>query len=133
MKRLFILLAATLLTSSIHSQQTNSGSFVEIKFPDGNTIDFGTMQEGFQAVKNINFVNTGNEPLNLSLAKSSCGCIIAELPKQAIGPGASANIKVSFNSIGRGGEITKTLTIQSNARNGAAVLTIKAKVVPKRA
>jgi Protein of unknown function (DUF1573) len=95
------------------------------------THDFGTLKEGPIATYNFEITNTGTAPVLITNAQASCGCTTPEWPKEAIMPGAKAAIKVGYNTAGRPGPFTKTITVISNAENGNVVLTIKGNVTPK--
>jgi hypothetical protein len=43
-------------------------------------------------------VNTGQEPLKLDDVKASCGCTTPEWSREAIAPGATAQIRVGYNA-----------------------------------
>ncbi len=95
--------------------------------------DFGTLKEGPIATYSFEVKNTGNAPVVISNAMASCGCTTPEWKKDPIMPGASATIKVGYNTAGRPGNFTKTITVTSNAENATVVLTIKGSVTPKAA
>ena len=59
--------------------------------------DYGEIQEG-EVVNYTYFKNEGEGPLIISNAQGSCGCTVPQWPRQPIAPGASGEIKVSFNS-----------------------------------
>ena len=78
------------------------------------------------------FKNTGNEPLIIKDAKSSCGCTIPSFPKNPIPPGGSDKIEVQYNM--NPGPISKTITVTTNAvnkENGMIALRIKGMVIVK--
>lgn len=78
--------------------------------------DFGKVKQHGNATTEFVFTNTGTEPLIISNAKGSCGCTVPTWPREPIAPGASANIKVKYDSK-RVGPINKSVTITSNASN----------------
>ncbi len=92
-----------------------------MKFKDEKH-DFGTVQEGDPAVYEFTFTNTGKEPILIQNAKGSCGCTVPSYSKDAVAPGKTGTIKVSYNTKGRPGPINKTVTVQSNV--GTTVLHI---------
>lgn len=94
--------------------------------------DFGTIIEGTQATVEFEFTNNGNAPLVLSSVSASCGCTTPEWTKEPIMPGQTGIIKAIYNSTGRPGSFTKSITVNSNAKNGTMVLTIKGTVEPKK-
>ncbi|XZF16668.1 DUF1573 domain-containing protein [Chitinophagaceae bacterium MMS25-I14] len=88
--------------------------------------DFGDVQEGPAADYEFQFKNTGKEPLIIQHVQASCGCTTPSYTKEPIAPGKTGTIKASYNTSGRPGQFTKTLTVTSNA--GVKVLTIKGNV-----
>ena len=53
--------------------------------------DFGTIQRGEAQETVFSFTNTGNAPLIITDAKSSCGCTVPNPPKDPIAPGEKEN------------------------------------------
>ena len=88
--------------------------------------DFGDVQEGPTADYEFTFKNTGKEPIIIQRVQPSCGCTTPSYSKEPIAPGKTGTIKASYNTSGRPGQFTKTLTVVSNA--GTKVLTIKGTV-----
>ncbi len=77
--------------------------------------DFGTIAHGEVITHEFEFTNTGESPLIIVDAKSSCGCTIPSWPKEAIMPGESGSIKVKFDSNNKKGlDINKTVNIAAN-------------------
>lgn len=97
--------------------------------------DFGEVKEGEHVKYSFKFKNTGSEPLVISDAKGSCGCTVPEWPKDAIAPGKSGEIKVVFDSKGKGAvggkEDSKRVTVTANTDPVDTYLTIKGKVDKK--
>jgi hypothetical protein len=93
--------------------------------------DFGMINAGDKVEYSFNFKNTGEADLIITRAVGSCGCTIPEYPKEAIKPGASAKMKVSFNSAGKHGEQQKSVTISTNTEKGTELLQIKASIKEK--
>ncbi len=95
--------------------------------------DFGTIEQGAAQETVFKFTNTGEAPLIITDAKSSCGCTIPEYPKNTpVAPGASGEMLVRFNGSGQN-QVTKTITVTANTAKGSEVLRIKAFVNPKGA
>ncbi|GGD53509.1 hypothetical protein GCM10011514_17040 [Emticicia aquatilis] len=90
--------------------------------------DFGKISEGPLATYNFEVTNTGTAPVVISNAQASCGCTTPEFSKDAIMPGGKSVIKVGYNTSGRPGAFTKTITVSSNAENSSVILTIKGEV-----
>jgi hypothetical protein len=95
--------------------------------------DFGDIPEGKQNVHIFNFENTGEVPLVITSATGSCGCTVPEWPRTPIAPGATGEIKVSFDSTNRSGKQDKTVTIEANTVPRTTVLKITSNVMPKTA
>ena len=108
---------------------------LEGKFPivklDKEVHDFGTINEGDMVETEFLVTNDGEVDLIISDAKGSCGCTVPKPPKDPIKPGASAPIKVSFDSNGKPGAQEKTVTLTTNTENGHETFKIKANVTPK--
>lgn len=94
--------------------------------------DFGTIEQGTPQETSFKFTNTGNAPLIITDAKSSCGCTVPNPPKDPIAPGESSELVVKFNGSGQN-QVTKTITVTANTAKGSELLRIKAFVNPKGA
>jgi hypothetical protein len=90
--------------------------------------DFGDITQGDKVTYFFEFKNTGEADLLISDAHGSCGCTVPEYPKEAIKPGQSEKIKVSFDSKGKMGEQHKTVTLMTNTEAGAEKLKIQANI-----
>ena len=89
---------------------------------------FGDITEGEKVETRFEFTNTGKEPLIISNAKGSCGCTVPKWPKEPIAPGETGELLVSFDSKGKPGSQTKTVTVTANTEPAVTRLTIKAEV-----
>ena len=111
-----------------------TGPTTTLKF-DQETYDWGKVMDGDKVTHVFKCKNTGNEPLIISNAKGSCGCTVPEWPKDAIAPGKSGEIKVVFDSKGKGAvggkEDSKRVTITANTDPVETYLTIKGKIDKK--
>ncbi len=90
--------------------------------------NFGDVGEGPQITHEFKFTNNGKEPLILSNVKASCGCTTPSWPKDPILPGKEATILVTYNTQGRPGKFTKSITITSNAATPSKVIYINGTV-----
>jgi hypothetical protein len=88
--------------------------------------DFGKIPQGKPVYHNFEIVNTGAEPLKLDNVQASCGCTTPEWSQDAIAPGATATIKVGYNSAAEG-YFDKAITITYNT-NQTKQLKIKGTV-----
>ena len=114
---------------TIEAERALIGKFPKVEL-DKEIHDFGTITEGDVVETEFIVKNTGETDLVISDAKGSCGCTVPEPPKDPIKPGASAPIKVSFDSKNKPGEQEKTVTLTTNTENGHETFKIKAKVQP---
>lgn len=95
--------------------------------------DFGDIAEGTVAKHTFKFTNTGDTPLIIYNAQGSCGCTVPEWPREAIAPGATGEIKVSFNSAGRPGVNNKQVTLTANTVPNKRIINITSNVIAKAA
>jgi len=96
------------------------------------TFDLGTVQSGESVTHEFKFKNSGDKDLIISQAKGSCGCTQPEYPKNPIAPGDEGVIKVTFNSTGISGQITKNITLIANTTPNTKVLTITGEVIKSK-
>ena len=125
----YLILVLVIFSSAVFAQ---SGAKIEFKDKD-NTIDYGTVnKEDDNGLRAFVFTNTGDAPLIIKDAKSTCGCTVPSFPKEPIAPGQSGKIEVKYNM--NTGPIRKTITIETNAINydeGRVALKIKGEVIVK--
>jgi hypothetical protein len=98
---------------------------------DKTEYDFGEIVEGEIAEGVFKITNIGKVDLIITSAKATCGCTVPEWPKDAIKPGASADLKFTFNSRGRVGKQSKSITLQTNSEKVTELIRIKGTVVKK--
>ncbi len=91
------------------------------------TIDYGTIEKGADPIRKFKFTNTGNEPLIIKGAKSSCGCTVPTYPKEPIMPGESNVVEVRYDTQ-RVRMFTETVTLTTNETSDTHTLTIKGEV-----
>lgn len=114
------------LTSNLSNPQELAKVGV-LKF-DTMTIDYGTIKQNANGVREFKFKNTGNAPIIITKVKASCGCTVPTKPAKAIMPGETASIQVKY-ATNRLGAFSKTITVSSNAKEKQLVLHIKGKVI----
>lgn len=108
-----------------------AGMKPDISFKD-TVFEFGTIHEG-EVVKNeFEFTNTGKTPLIITSASATCGCTVPEWPREAIEPGKTSVIKVSFNSAGKSGTQQKTVILHANTLRNVHMLYLKGEVVKSK-
>ncbi len=149
MKKIVLIAILCIAGTSISNAQTNVGNKTskskkeaKAKIPavigagmvfENETIDYGTVKHNADGNRKFVLVNNGNQPLIISSTTGSCGCTVPSAPKEPIAPGAKAFIDVKY-ATDRVGPFTKTVTVNSNAVQGASkTLTIKGEVLPDAA
>lgn len=82
-----------------------------------STHDFGTFGEDEKQEAVFKLKNTGNEPLVIHQAITSCGCTVAEFTKTPIKVGEEGEVKITYNGKGKlFGKFKKSITVRSNAK-----------------
>lgn len=74
------------------------------------------------------FKNPGMIPIVISEVKPSCGCTVAEFPKQPIMSGTQGKIIVTYDAE-LSGFFSKTVTVYSNTEEKVTELYIKGTVI----
>lgn len=93
--------------------------------------DFGTIKEGEKADAIFEYQNTGEGDLIISNARASCGCTVADYPKNTpIKPGEKGVIKAVFDSKGKRNNQNKSITLTTNTMEGKVVINVKGFVTP---
>ena len=89
---------------------------------------FGSVVPGKKEICIFRFRNTGDAPLYLSGAETSCACLTADWSREAVLPGREAEITVFYTAGANPGKIIETVTLYSNAGIRKTILTITATV-----
>ena len=92
--------------------------------------DFGNIIAGTPQETIFTFTNTGEAPLIITDAQTTCGCTVPEWPKNPIAPGETGELLVKFNGSGKN-QVTKQITLIANTAAGKEILRIKAFVESK--
>jgi hypothetical protein len=90
--------------------------------------DFGKIAKNTPVTVEFEFKNNSIVPLVINSVKPSCGCTVADYPREPVQPGKSAKITVNYNA-GNIGHFTKSITVSSNASEGETKLIIKGEVI----
>ena len=110
--KLLLLVAFFAMTLGMQAKK-----YPQIKF-EQTTIDMGTfsLEEPIQKCT-FKFKNVGNAKLVINAVHVSCGCTVADYPKDFIAPGASGEITVTYNGAGKmPGPFRKNIQIFSNCK-----------------
>ena len=140
MKRiLFIFLIILLLIPAACKSRTNkspAGSDLQPADTGKAVISFSEFEHGFGKVKEgekvgciFTFTNTGSANLVINSAITTCGCTVSKYDRKPIAPGARGSLEVIFDTEGKNGIQTKTITVKSNAEPPVALLKITAEVI----
>ncbi len=76
--------------------------------------DFGEIFRGEKVAYSFRFRNAGDEILQISNVRSSCGCTAAMLSSSRIAPGDMGELQATFDSSQFNGAVTKTISLDSN-------------------
>ena len=91
--------------------------------------DFGKISEGEKVARIFEFENKGPGNLVIKSASTSCGCTVTLYDKKPIPPGQTGSLEVVFDSGGRTGRQTKTVSVHSNSKTEVVILKITAEVM----
>jgi len=111
-------------TVATNTPPVNNGEAPQITF-EKSEYDFGEVKEGDVVKYKYKFKNTGKSELLIANAVGSCGCTVPKWNKEPIAPNGSGEIEVEFNSAGKAGSNTKTVTITANTEPAETKITIK--------
>lgn len=142
--KLFLLIAVVLVLSScggkkddvgldlIHNTQTIDGKgsgerMPSIKF-DRDVHDFGRLTPSENVSYSFHFTNVGKADLLIGGCSATCGCTVADYPRERIAPGKDGYVKVSFKSAGMSGRQVKEVTVMTNGNPARVKLRIMAEV-----
>jgi hypothetical protein len=91
--------------------------------------NFGKVTEGEKVSHIFTFDNRGTANLVITSALTTCGCTVPEYDTKPVPPGESGKLDVVFDTSGKDGMQTKTITVKSNAEKPIVLLKITAEVV----
>ena len=114
MKRILTITLALLLTF-VYAE---AKKWPVIKF-EKTTIDVGTFSQDEPVQKAVfKFTNVGKAKLVINYVHTSCGCTVAEYPKDFISPGGTGEITVTYNGEGKmPGKFKKHIQIFTNCKD----------------
>jgi hypothetical protein len=79
-----------------------------------SVLQFGTVREGDTVRMEFGFTNTGKQLLFITEVNPSCGCTIADYPKEPIPAGGKAAIKALFATEWHPGAHRKMIMVRAN-------------------
>lgn len=89
---------------------------------------FGKVAEGEKISYQFFFENKGTGSLVINSVSTTCGCTVPKYNTKPVKPGENGSIEVVFDTSGRNGLQTKTITVNSNASVPVILLKITAEV-----
>lgn len=96
----------------------------------GKTHDFGAFDENDGVVScEFRYVNTGDEPLVIVAARSTCGCTTPNYTKTPVEPGDTGVVEVRYNPSGRPGQFSKKVYVDFNTETPRHTLLVKGVVI----
>jgi len=90
--------------------------------------DFGSVPEGQKVSYTYKLKNTGSAPLIIQSAQPSCGCTVPDWTREPIPVGGSGFVKAEFDTKGKVGANSKSITVTANTWPKQATLKFKASV-----
>jgi hypothetical protein len=119
---LFSFVVIVLFAQKQQNYQNDSIVFTELIH------DYGTIDVGSPGHVEFKFTNGMKTPLVISNVKPACGCTVADWTKEPIPAGKTGVIKLGYNTK-IPGTFSKTITVNSNAKNATVILRIKGTVL----
>jgi len=111
---------------------SSNGNLPIFQFEE-EVFDFDSITQGEKISHSFKFRNIGKADLIITASNGSCGCTVAEYPKNPIAPGSEGKIDIVFNSEGKSGRQHKTVTVLANTNPASTVLTLTGGVIePKK-
>lgn len=104
------------------------GPLAKFEFEE-TQFDFGDIQQGDVVEHTFKFKNVGEAPLIITETKVTCGCTTPSFTKEPVAPGKSGEIQVKFNSAGKSGNTSKTVTILANVEGGRSLIRINTNIL----
>jgi hypothetical protein len=115
----------------LKAEDVAPGEVAELVFSEYE-YDFGKISEGEKVAHIFSFENKGPGNLVIKSASTSCGCTVPKYDRSPIPPGKGGNLEVVFDSGGRSGIQTKTISVRSNSPAEVVILKITAEVISRK-
>ena len=91
--------------------------------------DFGDIAADSKVRHTFRFTNTGKSALLIADATASCGCTTPNWTKEPVAPGGTGKMEVQFDSRGKHGLTSKTVSVRANTQPSITTITIKGNVL----
>ncbi|MBN2520821.1 MAG: DUF1573 domain-containing protein [Bacteroidales bacterium] len=105
----------------------NPGSKAAVEW-ENIVFDFGKIKKNHPETCSFTFKNTGTLPVILIKARASCGCTGIKYPREAIRPGETGTIQVTYDAASLGA-FNKSVMVEFNFENSHKTLRLKGVVV----
>jgi len=112
-------------------QPIDTVNVAELSFEEP-AYDFGEVREGTIVAHDYHFTNSGQAPLLISSARSTCGCTVPQWPRDPIPPGEQGVIEVRFNTENKPHRQSKPITIVANTYPSTTKLFLNGFVIPEK-
>ena len=112
------------------NEEVDKDKVAKMEF-DEMVYDFGSVKQGTKVSHTYKFTNTGQVPLIITDARSTCGCTVPTYPKTPIEPGKGGEIKVVFDTSNFSERQGKPITIIANTYPNKTKLMIKGDIIKK--
>ena len=90
-----------IVLACLFAMSATAKKYPVIKF-EKTTIDFGTFSQDNPVQTCVfKFTNVGKAKLAITYVHTSCGCTVADYPKDFISPGGTGEIKVTYDGTGK--------------------------------
>ena len=94
------------------------------------THDFGKFRDSLKSVSTtMRVVNRGDSALVITRVQSNCGCTVAEYTRQAIEPGDTGSVQVTYSTRDIPGPFEKKVYVYTNGKPRKSTLTVKGSVI----
>lgn len=107
MKKLLFLAVAFVAGMTV-SAQDKTEQLIKL---NAESYNFGKIKHGIPVTTVFEIKNISNRPIVIESATAGCGCTTPEVTKEPIAPGATAKLKVGYNSAAMG-HFDKPVTIK---------------------
>jgi len=124
---LFALFSCTGKGTGNSSRNLSPGDTASIAFTEYEH-DFGKVLQGEKVACVFAYESKGTAPLVVYSASTSCGCTVTKYSTKPLAPGKKGTMEVEFDTSGRNGRQSKTITIRSNATHPVILLKITCEV-----
>lgn len=92
--------------------------------------DFGNIKQGDKKEYTFELTNNGKRELVIRNIRSSCGCTAVNPSKMVVAPGEMVPVKVVFDSAGKKGRQSKSVTVITNdPKNSTSILRISTNIL----